>query len=398
MGWLHSKPIRTIEVTAALLAVGTFGYGLYATMARSRTLARPSVCVFLPNPNIDTGGAFYQDGTVQKKGFDQACNDADNIPGKLDVGFEQMTQEERADQLLEAMKRQYKEKGTTFFVMTMSSKIEAIRRVFAKWRKECAQDGKPPPVLIATVASAPDLADARNGILRWYIRSDEESALLAEFMRWKLGVTDATVFYVTRTAGQSDDTYGKRGMEVFRSRFYALGGRNVQPLPITAKNAKEGVAAFKRTAAATNPAQVGVLLVGYGEMVPSTIEQLQVQGYSGPILCTSTLTEPTWQPRNQEADSRIFTVLPRLADANNRLRAEDRNVVYLFAKETLYRVLELTAADPNCHTFIDRWQSLICHTQPATTLEKIRPQFDQECLADGDTIVQLDVVGADEWR
>ena len=62
-------------------------------------------------------------------------------------------------------------------------------------------------------------------------------------------------------------------------------------------------------------------------------------------------------------------------------------MVFFFAKKTLYHVLELTAKDADPKTFVDRWK-----------LGEAHPQLDQEYLANGDIIVDLDVVGADQWR
>src|SRR5205807_420162 len=106
---------------------------------------------------------------------------AGGIPNKLSVEFHFMLLDDTPRKLLLEMKELYEKKGSTFFVMTMSGKIAAIREHFKAWHDECVRNGAREPILIATVASAPDLCDASSGILRWYVRSDEESSVLAEY-------------------------------------------------------------------------------------------------------------------------------------------------------------------------------------------------------------------------
>jgi hypothetical protein len=80
-------------------------------------------------------------------------------------------------------------------------------------------------------------------------------------------------------------------------------------------------------------------------------------------------------------------VLPQMADPQIPLCGDDRNVVFFFAKQTLSRVLELTAKDTDAHTFVERW---MCGDA--------KSQLSQEYLANGDIIVRLRIVGAECWR
>jgi hypothetical protein len=105
------------------------------------------------------------------------------------------------------------------------------------------------------------------------------------------------------------------------------------------------------------------------------------------IACTSTLTGTEWQPADRSADDRIITVLPRMKNHHNAPTARDRNVVYYFAKSTLHRVLNIAARDPDSRHFLERWRT-----------DDGGPQFCQEFLADGDTAIQVDIVGSDKWR
>ena len=388
----HSKPMIVlfwfITISLTLFFVGSFATKVYSSI-RTPPLPPPSICVLLPDPASFSDGAFYQDGVVQKRGFTKAEDDADKLSNRLRVQYIYMRREVSADTLLNQMKMEYAQSGATYFVMTMSSKIEAIRSHFINWHNDCVQMGVREPILIATVASAPDLADGSGGILRWYVRSQEESAALAEYLSWKEGIMNAGVFFITRHVGQTDDEYGKGGMETFRERFInGLGGKMVDPYCTTAGTAKSNVSEFlaKVKRARLNSNNTGVFIVGYGDMVREVLNELLKQGFTGPIACASTLTEPDWQPKERSADNRIVTVLPRLANPQTRLEVDDRNVVFFFAKEALFRVLELTATDANSKTFVERWKT------------ESKKYLNQEFLANGDCAVQLNVVGSEEWR
>jgi hypothetical protein len=378
--------IITLLAIATALGVGSL---VWASKSRLGTgVETQAVQVFVPDPTRATDGAFYQDGLVQVRGFEKAKQDAEALPRCLTVVFQPIKREETADELVKRMQVLY-EQGSTYFIMTMSGKVSDIKNHFGNWHAACVREGRRRPILVATVASAPDLADASKGILRSYIRSDEESALLAQFARWKLACTRVIVFFITRSARQADDTYGRRGMEVFRDRFQALGGSTVVPVAVTATTAKGEVERQMGLPENKDAAQttMAIFVVGYGDMIRNTLSELVSQKFAGPILCASTLTEPDWQPDDKQADNRIFTVLPRLVDPRARLTGDDKNIVFFFAKKTLFRVLELTAQSTDSTTFIARW-----------TAGEQKPQLDQEYLANGDTIVQLDVVGAEHWR
>lgn len=351
----------------------------------------PSISIFLPDPARANEGAFYQDGSVQRRGFEKALLDSEKVPNRLQVAYHYMKREDAAKDILAKMRQAYESENATYFIMTMSSKVGDIREHFMRWRKECLSDGKRMPILIATVASAPDIADANSGIVRWYVRSDEESTLLASYLRWKRGVSRVGIFYITRNPGQTDDSYGKYGMTVFRDRFlHSLKGERVECYGTTASTAREQVARFLsafQLSANRETSDVGAYVVGYGDMVRDVMAELISQGFRGPVACTSTLTEPDWQPITTTADSRIATVLPRLSDPQGILSKDDRNVVFFFAKQTLTRILELTASDPAPENFIAHW---MCGNG--------KDLLDQEYLANGDIQVHLNVVTAEIWR
>jgi len=381
---------RVIYTFASVVAVFMLYQVIQVWLNRPPVLS-PAIAVFFPDPTRASEGAFYQDGVVQQKGFDKAVIDSEGVASRLQVSFHHIKKEDTASDIMKEIRLAYDSEGATFFVMTMSSKVSDIRQHFSHWRTECLRNNKRVPVLIATVASAPGIADANNGILRWYVRSEEESTLLATYLRWKWNVSRVGVFYITRTPGQSDDRYGEHGMKTFRDQFvHSLYGERADVYCTTASTSKEQVTQFLstiRSNAKGNPNGTGAYIIGYGDMVKSVITELLSQGFPGPIACTSTLTEPDWQPAATNADERIFTVIPRLNDPQSTLSKDDRNVVFFFAKQTLSRVITLTAKDPNYETFVSRWIS-----------ERDDILIDQDFLTNGDIEVHLNIASAEMWR
>ncbi len=144
-----------------------------------------AIQVFLPKwDDSALKGDFYQDGRVQYEGFKQAdIHDGANISSRLEVKYQPLYEYSTAKEILDLMEQLYKE-GSTYFVMTMSGKAGLILDGFKQWHNQIVGTGrnrekrnKLAPVLIVTVASAPGLADAENGIVRWYIRSEERAVL-----------------------------------------------------------------------------------------------------------------------------------------------------------------------------------------------------------------------------
>ena len=342
--------------------------------------------VFLPQWVGETDDDFYQDGVTQMEGFAQGESEARVIHQPLKVDYNPMYENSSGAQLLQCMQKLYEERHSMYFIMTMSSKVEEISAGFKAWHNQCVSANKAPPVLIATVASAPELADVKNGIVRWYIRSDEESRDLANKLD-KLGFASAAAFCITRTPGMCDDRYGKEGFQKFCEYF------DGKVLPgfcfyVTAKTVKAHVKNFLDKIPETE--KCGVFVIGYGDMVKNTLTELITGGYNGCIVCTSTLTDPHWQPpanvlvMAQAQSTQIFTVLPAPID---HWVGKNRNVVFLFARKTLMRVLKLTAGQTKTQAFLNKW----LEKDPEETLKQT-PQID------GDIEVKVRIVDIEHLR
>ena len=350
--------------------------------ADSKNLKFGPIQIFLPQWDGSNEGDFYQDGVIQKRGFDQGRSEASGIYAGLDVDFQATYENSSGRDLLRAMKDLYKDRNSVYFVMTMSTNVEEVREGFIAWRKECVETGKVPPVLIVTVASAPGLSDFKNGIVRWYICSEEECQFLGNHLD-TLRVKNAAAFCITKHPGVSDDRYGTEGLKQFRKYF---GGSVDVVSFVTAKTAKAHV----QDCLSKWPQKdrMGVFIIGYGDMVKNTLITLIDGGYSGYVACTSTLTDRQWQPPSQilaGAKAKIFTVIPRPYDENDDLAGDNGNVVFLFTRKTLLRVIKLTAGNVSPETFIERWMN-----GDEEEPQKLAQVYDWN--RGGDTVVFLKVV------
>src|SRR5207248_833033 len=131
---------------------------------------------------------------------------------------------------------------------------------------------------------------------------------------------------------------------------------------------------------------IGIFVVGYGDMVKNTLTALIEGGYEGCIVCTSTLTDKQWQPAEEIMNKekvKIFTVLPQLRRPHDHLIGDNRNVVFLFARKTLLRVVKLSAGRTDSKAFLEDWMS---------GKEDGPDELKQDYLKCGDTLVRLRIV------
>jgi hypothetical protein len=383
---------RELRIAVDILLAGVGLLVVWLATREVRSKGGP-IQVFLPEWNGVREGDFYQDGAIQRKGFDQAEIEARRIPDVLGVQYNEMHEDKSAQEILKLMEKHYRE-GSSYFIMTMSSKVEDVLPSFKAWHRQCVNSKKTEPILIVTVASAPDLADAENGVVRWYIRSEEESQDLANWL--ERFVQKAATFAITHTAGNCDSTYGAKGVDLFCRYFDGKVPPDLK-FYVTARTAKAAVQAFlakckgqpndlpEATAATPWP---GVFVVGYGDMVKNTVTELIEGGYAGYIACTSTFTDPQWRPSElllNTSKAEIFTVRPRLRNADEHLPENNRNVVFFFARKTLLRTLRLTAGNIDPKTFLAKWTS---------ATEEGPHALDQIYLKEGDIEVQLKVENA----
>ena len=307
---------------------------------------RPPFQIAFLFPNPDMSGAPYQDGRVQRDGFRagiQMFKD-DFRGGRIEepllrvYTFEHTYGElSLGDRLLDQMKSLYENEMVRVFVLTMSSAIEAVKSGFITWRRKIKSENENVPILIATVASAPQLADLENGIYRIYIRSTEESAAIADYFH-TIGIDECSVIYITRTVNAADEAYGRGARDEFMDRFELYGGQcNSYGVLPDGSNAESVVSEL--LSLNENMSNHGVYVVGYGNMFLNTLNQLLAKNYPGPIGCVSTLTVPEWRPDNISENLNIVTVVP-VMEKGIHLSKREQNVIFYFCKIVAYMALQ----------------------------------------------------------
>lgn len=236
--------------------------------------------------------------------------------------------------------------GIRVFVITMSGLVAQVKPVFIDWA--ATKPRKEQPVLVATVASAPDIADRTDGVFRYFIRLEEETSVLATYLDTVDHQGDVTLFYV-------DDSYGRAANRILAERIPDLTYTTpdlsyarrfaINPGGTEADDIRENVDRLFREVTENMPYSV-VVIIGYGTMISNMIEHLQDPEknatnsvFKGTMLVASTFTEEAWRPALDGFADRIRTVGLVSEELNEITARERRGVVYQFSYLTLWRAL-----------------------------------------------------------
>ena len=200
----------------------------------------------------------------------EEVTDVNNLTAK-DVYFLEYTfpleKENDKNTTLEAIEKLYKQ-GVRTFIMTMSGPVTNIKDEFDSWAKEKPENER--PVLVATVASAPKIANKEMGIFRYYVRSEEESAVLSMHIEY----SDATKIYVFYV----DDTYGQNASKNLKASLDKL---DPVLIPITPPHDREQIKKKIKEKILENysggEGEVAVI-IGYGKMIANTLIELSDTG------------------------------------------------------------------------------------------------------------------------
>ena len=285
---------------------------------------------------------------------------------------------------------QWYDKGIRIFIMTMSGALNKIAPEFDAWAANKRDDDK--PVLVATVASAPDIAQSEKGIFRHYIRSQDESDILSTYIDVRPR-SEVNVIYV-------DDEYGRKAEGIFRARHLLVMNKS-QPIKLGDDEIKikEKIALFMDEI--VNSKGAVVVVVGYGSMVKNVLLALhdgveQDQNFKGTMLIVSTFTESAWRPTkalNDDLDfaERIRTVGPAL-----ERNAARRGVVYQFSFMTMQRALNCDSSEAwharrGLKEFTECWSNY----EPSGIAKGWGDSI--ELTADGDSHVSLRLLDHTTW-
>ena len=315
------------------------------------------------------------------------------------------TASEEADYALQAIKTLY-ERGVRVFIVTMSGALKWIKPKFEKWATENDEvDPRDRPILIATVASAPDIANQAGGVLRHYIRSKDEVDVLSIYMESIEPAPEAVGIF------RVNDDYGKRARELLHDRLRrGLGSDKFKFFKFSPdpekKDVEDDVGTFIRDLSGKMKVAV---IVGYGKMMSSTLEALRTteidddgvaRRFEGPILVVSTFTEKQWRPESLDRDHSLYDRefakrIHAVGPASNDAEPDEKGVVYQFSNMTLGRALtctdDLKSADRDrAGSFWDCWTS-------EDTTSKLKEKWAVvEFTADGDSHVTLRLLDYDE--
>lgn len=245
-------------------------------------------------------------------------------------------------------------------------------------------------MLVATVASAPEIADSKSGVFRHYIRSKDESSVISTYIET---LDDPEVFVV-----YIDDEYGRNAMEIFGARLHVEqgAGHRIAINPKLGKTDIESLIDQKIVKNNEENRDAVVVIVGYGGMVEKALLSLwnpdqKIWKFEGEILIVSTFTEKVWRPAIAESNKlfreRIHTVGLRPQDS-----AEKRGVVFQFSFLTLDRALHCDQKR-GVKEFTDCW----VENEPSRTSSIATGWADVEFTTDGDSHVSLQLLDHTQW-
>ena len=251
--------------------------------------------------------------------------DADSI-GKL-------AEKNDAEAMLRQVRCWYHKDDIRVFIITMSGAVKVFRQKFIDWANTLDADDR--PVLLATVVSAPEVADFGQGVFRHYIRSRDESDTLATYIE-SLAPHPSRIGII-----HVSDEYGTSAKDLLKARLERNASVGAYIVPFN--KPEPGVSVrddFNKFIADGNDLAV---VIGYGSMIEMTLDRLKaLDTFHGPILLVSTFTEEGWRPEQKPEDEcfwdRIRYVGPITDDEETD--RERRGVVFQFSYLTLDRALK----------------------------------------------------------
>lgn len=227
------------------------------------------------------------------------------------------------------------DEGIRTFIITMSGATVKIKRDFSEWAETLPSNDR--PVLVATVASAPELTDRESGVFRHYIRSKDESDIIATYIEsMNPSPTSVGIFYVIDAYGRDAKNLLKNRLNLKKETWVNVYGVKLQSDDLKQEQIGELVEEFDQDKNKL------AIIIGYGPMIKHTLNGLKgLKSFEGKILVVSTFTEEDWRPEEIKEDSfhdRIRFVGPSIdIDEDNDVW---RGVVFQFSYLTLDRALK----------------------------------------------------------
>ena len=285
----------------------------------------------------------YEDGIRQLIGFAEFLKENPECTRHFEFAlYDHSMDVKNAERIIQQELRE----GTQYFVCTMSNVSLPLSRSFKGLVDLNSPDSTKIPKLICAVTSAPTVNLVEGTVYRFYIRSQEEAAQLANIAAQK-AISSATFIAV-------DDDYGKGAVREFRNKWK---GHSFQEGIYVGKtlSADEIQTLVNQRIRPMSPSQrQAVFICHYGNGIDNIITALNRSHIKAILLATSTISIYDWQkPIKAILDAtEWYTCIPDYSS----FKAGQNDVIKNFTTYALYRLTQAIWDDTDSKTFDKRWR------------------------------------------
>jgi len=362
--WLFLKKkffVGLIAFTCSLL----FLFGSQSNFFSKPSISiddRERIVVLLPIDKTKSKQPAYQDGKRQAYGYIDLIEKNPSILNKYDIIFKNHGMDETV--AVEIVAGELKN-GTNYFVSTMSHISERLSKDFSTLIENNKTTELDKPKLVVTVSSSSKIQVQPNSVYRYYIRSNEESALLADHAE-KQGVNQSLVAIVV------DDNYGRRAQEVFNDNY---GKPFDITIPLSITWSKDKIKAEIAKEVPSNGVENTFFIVHYGNGLDNIISSISELKLPGNFLISHPITVDEWyKPVEEILNSRDWVTCYPEASNGGIYISDDiiRDFVY-FSIHRLVKTIEETSYGN--YNFDSAWKNL---SEPQRIKYQINSEGDSE--------------------
>lgn len=284
-----------IPILIALIIVLISNYGIYLLFGSNGSI-KQNISLIVP---LDASRDVVMDAERQVLGLTSLLIRKPEYSQKFDFSIIKASMDSATVE--QSILNEFKNKGTKYFVITMSKHATQIYKDWDKMFSSVPINDR--PIVISTIASSPDVKTIKDHYYRFYIRSNEEGAVLAK------KANDSNINKVSFIA--VDDAYGEGAVKSFKNvwtrRFeegiYVSNGDDKASIKKRINEIKER---FND--------QDAIFVAHYGNGIDNIITSLDELGINKAIIATSTITISTWKkPINDIlAKNRLITCIPKV--------------------------------------------------------------------------------------
>lgn len=320
----------------AICSGSLVGYSLYDSYHNQGNIQnfdnRERIVVLIPIDKTKSNQPAYQDGKRQAYGYIDMLETNPNVLNKYDIVFKNHGMDET--KAVEILSDELK-KGTKYFISTMSHISERLSKDFESLILQNRNSKVDEPKLIVTVSSSSKIQVQPNSVYRFYIRSNEESSLLADYAI-KEGVNERLVAIVV------DDNYGRRAQEVFNDSY---GKPFDIMIPLSISWTKDKIRSEISKKVASNGVSNTFFIVHYGNGLDNIVSSISELELPGNLLISHPISVDEWyKPVEDVLNSRDWVTCYPEADNGGIYVSDDiiRDFVY-FSIHRLVKTIEETS-------------------------------------------------------